>query len=212
MSNKCLSPIGPQPGDQCRRHHRLWSDRTRSRRASRCTRDGRCRHLGDRGTRASVRRPDFASAGDTVDVDIARPRDVPTDATAHEGVVVHDLDALEAVTARIGCGWWEAVASVEEIFDNELARLRTGLKRERVDIVIAAMYDSAERTKTGSDARPPVARPRYRGRGGPGGDGRCHCLSPAGDTNPEPPRRRGAGRLGDHTNRATAVRPSLDRW
>jgi glutamyl-tRNA reductase len=90
---------------------------------------------------------DFAAAGETLVVDIAQPRDVAPGADDVEGVTVHDLDAIEAVTDRTRAQRREAAEAVEAMIDEEFDRLVSQFKRKRADRVIAAMYEGAERMK-----------------------------------------------------------------
>jgi glutamyl-tRNA reductase len=89
----------------------------------------------------------LASAGETVVVDLAQPRDVAPAATGLETVTHRDLDALEAVTAETRDRRRAAAEAVEEIIDEEFDHLVTQYKRRRADEVIAAMYEGAEKTK-----------------------------------------------------------------
>ena len=89
----------------------------------------------------------FADAGDTVVVDLAQPRDVAPPAADHEGVSVHDLDALEAVTAATQERREDAAREVETMIAEEFERLLAQYKRKRADEVIARMYESADRLK-----------------------------------------------------------------
>ncbi len=97
-------------------------------------------HVVDTGT--------LAAAGETVVADIAQPRDVPEAADALPGVTVHDLDALESVTAETRRQREAAAEEVEAMVDAEFDRLLSQYKRKRADQVISAMYESAERVKT----------------------------------------------------------------
>ncbi|MFT4922418.1 MAG: glutamyl-tRNA reductase [Haloarculaceae archaeon] len=90
----------------------------------------------------------LAEAGETVVVDIAQPRDVPQAAQDVPGVTVHDLDALESLTAETRSQREQAAEAVEAIVDEEFDRLLAQYKRKRADRVISAMYESAERVKT----------------------------------------------------------------
>nr|WJK63440.2 glutamyl-tRNA reductase [Halobacterium salinarum] len=90
----------------------------------------------------------FADAGDTVVVDLAQPRDVAPGAGGHDGVAVHDLDDLEAVTAATRERREDAAREVEAMIETEFERLLTQYKRKRADEVIARMYESADRLKS----------------------------------------------------------------
>jgi glutamyl-tRNA reductase len=63
------------------------------------------------------------------------------------GGTVYDLDAMEAMTDRTRQSRREAAETAREIVDAEFDRLLEQYKRKRADEVIAAMYESAERTK-----------------------------------------------------------------
>jgi glutamyl-tRNA reductase len=89
----------------------------------------------------------LASAGETVVVDVAQPRDVDPAAADLPGVVVHDIDSLEAVTEETRRQRRRAAAAVESMIDEEFERLMETRKRKRADDAIAAMYESAERVK-----------------------------------------------------------------
>jgi glutamyl-tRNA reductase len=96
-------------------------------------------HVLDRAT--------LAEAGPTVVVDVAQPRDVDPAADGLPGVVVRDLDALEAVTAETRAARREEAAAVEAMIDEEFERLMESYKRARADEAIATMYEGAERVK-----------------------------------------------------------------
>jgi len=87
-------------------------------------------------------------AGDTLVVDLAKPRDVPPAAGELAGVTLRDLDALESVTEETRSRRRAAAEAVEAIVEEELDRLRTQYKRKRADDVIAAMYEGAEELKS----------------------------------------------------------------
>jgi glutamyl-tRNA reductase len=86
-------------------------------------------------------------AGETMLIDIAQPRDVDPAVAAVEGVVVRDIDALEAVTDETRARRERAAARVEAMIDDEFERLLDSYKRKRADEAISAMYESAERVK-----------------------------------------------------------------
>ncbi|ESP87395.1 glutamyl-tRNA reductase [Candidatus Halobonum tyrrellensis] len=89
---------------------------------------------------------DLAGAGETVCIDLGQPRDV--DPAADDGAVtVHDIDALEAVTAETRTRRRAEAETVESMIDAEFDRLLEAFKRKRADEAISAMYESAERTK-----------------------------------------------------------------
>ena len=90
---------------------------------------------------------DLADAGETVCVDIARPRDVDPDAGDLPGVVVHDIDDLETVTAEAHAQRRAEAKAVEALVDEEFDRLLRSFKRARADEAIGAMYEGAERMK-----------------------------------------------------------------
>jgi len=94
-----------------------------------------------------VERAALETAGDTLIVDIAQPRDVPAAANEIDEVAVRDLDTLESVTAQSRNQREAAAEAVEAIVDEEFDHLLTQYKRKRADQVIGAMYESAERVK-----------------------------------------------------------------
>jgi glutamyl-tRNA reductase len=85
--------------------------------------------------------------GETVVIDLARPRDVPPAVEARSGVTRYDLNALEGVIDDTHEQRWAAAAEVERMVETELARLLEQYKRKRADQVIGAMYESAEGIK-----------------------------------------------------------------
>jgi len=85
---------------------------------------------------------------DAVCVDIARPRDIDPAADEHEGVVVHDIDDLEAVTERAHEQRRAEARQVEAMIDAEHDRLLSSFKRSRADKAIRGMYEGAERMKS----------------------------------------------------------------
>ena len=89
----------------------------------------------------------LADAGETLVIDIAQPRDVSGDAAAVPGVVVHDIDDLEAVTRTTREQREAAARRVEVMIDEEFERLLANYKRRRADEAISAMYESAEAVK-----------------------------------------------------------------
>jgi glutamyl-tRNA reductase len=93
---------------------------------------------------------DVDTAADTdeiVLIDMGQPRDVAGAVNDLTGVTVYDLDAMEAMTDRTRQSRREAAETAREIVDAEFDRLLEQYKRKRADEVIAAMYESAERTK-----------------------------------------------------------------
>jgi glutamyl-tRNA reductase len=90
---------------------------------------------------------DLETTGETFIIDIARPRDVSPAAESVDGVSVHDLDAIEAVTDDTRATRREAARDVEAMIDDELEHLLCQYKRKQADQVIAAMYEGAERIK-----------------------------------------------------------------
>ncbi|WP_440007762.1 glutamyl-tRNA reductase [Halomicrococcus sp. SG-WS-1] len=96
-------------------------------------------HVLDAGTVDDV--------GETLVVDIAQPRDVSPAAAAIDGVVVHDMAALESVTEETQAQRRAAAESVEAMVDREFENLLEQYKRKRADEVIAAMYAGADRVK-----------------------------------------------------------------
>jgi glutamyl-tRNA reductase len=89
----------------------------------------------------------FEDAGGTVVVDLAQPRDVAPAAADHDGVSIHDLNDLEAVTAATRERREDAAREVEAMIEEEFERLLGQYKRKRADEVIARMYESADRLK-----------------------------------------------------------------
>ncbi len=87
------------------------------------------------------------SGGETVVVDIAKPRDAAPETAGIEGVSVHDLDDLESVTDRTKARRAGAAERVEAMIDRELDRLLEQFKRKQADEVIGAMYEGAEGAK-----------------------------------------------------------------
>ncbi|WP_114575873.1 glutamyl-tRNA reductase [Saliphagus sp. LR7] len=90
---------------------------------------------------------DLKSGGEAVVVDLGQPRDVRPAAGDLPGVAVYDLDDIESVTENTRSRRVEAAREVEAMIDAEFDRLVEQYKRARADEVIAAMYESAERTK-----------------------------------------------------------------
>ena len=84
---------------------------------------------------------------DAVCVDIARPRDIDPAAAEIDGVVVHDIDDLEAVTEQAHENRRAAARQVEAMIDEEHDRLLSSFKRARADEAIRGMYEGAERMK-----------------------------------------------------------------
>jgi glutamyl-tRNA reductase len=84
---------------------------------------------------------------ETVCVDIARPRDIDPSVNDLPGVVVHDIDDLEAVTEQAHASRRSAARQVEAMIDSESERLLTSFKRARADDAISGMYEGAERMK-----------------------------------------------------------------
>ena len=89
----------------------------------------------------------LASAGETLCIDLAQPRDIDPAADAEPGVTIHDIDALEAITAETHARREAAAAEVEAMIDEEFDRLLALFKRKRADEAISTMYESAERVK-----------------------------------------------------------------
>jgi glutamyl-tRNA reductase len=87
------------------------------------------------------------TAGETLLVDIAQPRDAPQAAAELPNVTHYDLDALESVTEATRERRQEAAERVEAMIDREFDNLLARYKRQRADAVIAAMYENAERMK-----------------------------------------------------------------
>jgi glutamyl-tRNA reductase len=89
----------------------------------------------------------LASAGETVLIDLAQPRDVDPAAAALSEIVVRDIDALESVTEETHERRAEAAREIEAMIDAEFDHLMEQFKRNRADETIGAMYESAERLK-----------------------------------------------------------------
>ena len=87
------------------------------------------------------------ASGETLVIDIAKPRDVHPESDAVEGVVVRDLDDLETVTERTEARRAAAAREVESMIDRELDHLLGQFKRKQADEVIGAMYEGAEMAK-----------------------------------------------------------------
>ncbi|MFC6989596.1 glutamyl-tRNA reductase [Haloplanus sp. GCM10025708] len=92
-------------------------------------------------------RRDFASAGETLVIDIAQPRDVDPAADDVDGVRSFDIDSLESITDRTRIRRRAAADRVEAMIDEEFDRLLDAYKRKRADDAISAMYESAELVK-----------------------------------------------------------------
>ncbi|MFQ3476564.1 glutamyl-tRNA reductase [Halonotius sp. F2-221B] len=90
---------------------------------------------------------ELATAGETLCIDLAQPRDVDPAAADEAGVTIHDIDALEAITAETHARREDAAAEVEAMIDEEFDRLLALFKRKRADEAISTMYESAERVK-----------------------------------------------------------------
>ncbi|RLM57030.1 glutamyl-tRNA reductase [Halobellus sp. Atlit-31R] len=91
---------------------------------------------------------DVDDAGETLVIDLAQPRDVDPEASAVEQVVVHDIDALESVTAETKAARAEAARDVEAMIDAEFERLIDSYKRRQADEAISTMYEAAEQIKS----------------------------------------------------------------
>lgn len=89
----------------------------------------------------------LATAGETLLIDIAQPRDATQAAAELPNVTHYDLDALESVTEATRERRQEAAERVEAMIDREFDNLLARYKRQRADAVIAAMYENAERMK-----------------------------------------------------------------
>jgi glutamyl-tRNA reductase len=81
-------------------------------------------------------------------VDIARPRDIDPATNELPGLVVHDIDDLEAVTEQAHASRRAEARRVEAMIDTEFNRLLTSFKRARADDAISGMYEGAERMKS----------------------------------------------------------------
>jgi glutamyl-tRNA reductase len=86
-------------------------------------------------------------AGETLIIDLARPRDVSLAVDDLPGVSRCDLGTVEAVIDDTRDRRRAAATAVEAMVESEFERLLEQYKRKRADDVIATMYESAERTK-----------------------------------------------------------------
>ncbi|QSG11834.1 Glutamyl-tRNA reductase [Halapricum desulfuricans] len=89
----------------------------------------------------------LADAGETIVLDLARPRDVPERVGQLSGVTRYDLDALKSVTEETRAQRRDAALEVEQLIEKAFEELLTQYKRKRADEVISAMYEGAERHK-----------------------------------------------------------------
>ncbi|SFR60891.1 glutamyl-tRNA reductase [Halogeometricum rufum] len=87
------------------------------------------------------------TSGETTVIDIAQPRDVDPAVESLPGVVVHDIDGLEAVTEKTRERRREAAQQVEAMIDDEFERLLESYKQRRADRAISGMYEAAEQVK-----------------------------------------------------------------
>jgi glutamyl-tRNA reductase len=94
-----------------------------------------------------IDRTTLAAAGETVVLDLARPRDVAAAAAELASVSLRDLEDIEAVTDATEARRAAAAEEVAAMIDAELERLLAQFKRKRADEVIAAMYEGAEQVK-----------------------------------------------------------------
>ncbi|WP_248895924.1 glutamyl-tRNA reductase [Haloplanus halobius] len=92
-------------------------------------------------------RSDLATAGETLVIDLAQPRDVDPAVVELAAVDAFDIDSLESITADTRERRREAAATVERMIDEEFDRLLDSFKRQQADEAIAAMYESAEMVK-----------------------------------------------------------------
>ena len=90
---------------------------------------------------------ELVTAGETLCIDLAQPRDIDPTAAVEPEVTIHDIDTLEAITAETHARREDAAAEVEAMIDEELKRLLALFKRKRADAAISTMYESAERVK-----------------------------------------------------------------
>ena len=89
----------------------------------------------------------LCDAGETLVIDLARPRDVSPAVDDLPGVTRYDLDALEDVIDDTYDQRRAAASEVEAMVETEFSHLLERYKRKRADKVIAAMYESAEQIK-----------------------------------------------------------------
>ncbi|MDX1745157.1 MAG: glutamyl-tRNA reductase, partial [Halobacteriales archaeon] len=104
------------------------------------------------------------TAGPTLFVDLAQPRDVAAEVGELETAAVHDLERLEAVTQATHEDRREAAEAVESLIEEEYGLLIDQYKRTRADAVISGMYRGAERIKR---RELDTARSRLGGDGDP---------------------------------------------
>ena len=90
---------------------------------------------------------DIETAGETLVVDLAQPRDVDPAAATVGGVAVRDIDDLESVTAETRATREAAAEEVDAMIDEEFDRLVEAYKRRQADEAISTMYEAAERIK-----------------------------------------------------------------
>ncbi|MFB6221044.1 MAG: glutamyl-tRNA reductase [Halolamina sp.] len=103
--------------------------------------------VGATGAPEPVLTADELTGTEAVCVDIARPRDIDPAAAEHSGLLVHDIDDLEAVTEKAHEQRRAEARQVEAMIDAELDRLLNSFKRARADDAISGMYEGAERMK-----------------------------------------------------------------
>ena len=90
---------------------------------------------------------DVQGSGETLVIDIARPRDVAPAVDDLPNATRYDLDTLDAIIDDTHAKRRAAAEEVEAMVDEEFARLLDQYKRKRADEVIGAMYESAEQIK-----------------------------------------------------------------
>ncbi|MFB6201242.1 MAG: glutamyl-tRNA reductase [Halorhabdus sp.] len=89
----------------------------------------------------------FTPSGRTFVVDLAQPRDIHPATSDLDHVVVHDLDTLKSITETARERRQDAFERLERMIDDAIDDLLEEYKRQRVDGVIAGMYQGAERIK-----------------------------------------------------------------
>jgi len=159
-----------------------------------------------------VDREDVVSAGNTLVVDLAQPRDVDPAAAEVAGITIRDMDDLESVTAETRRNREDAAQEVEAMIDAEFARLLEAYKRRQAKHDVRGCRAGqgprdrdrglTARSRRRPDRRPAGGRRVDGGRPGRTATRRPHEESPGG-------RRR--GRLGDDPDRDGTVRSGVRR-
>jgi len=90
----------------------------------------------------------FAEAGETVVIDIAQPRDIPIGTDCLPSVSVYDVDLSESLTEKTQATRRRAARENDQLADAKFDPLLTQYKRKRAELVISAIYETANRVKT----------------------------------------------------------------